>query len=279
MTASFAFLRFAPSSPLPRAGILAAATAVAMALSGCASGTDPALQDARAAVQAARTDPEVREHAPLPLQEAEEALARAERASEGDDAEREEVEHLAYLTRQRVAIARASATEAQHQAEIAALGDRRGDIVLQARNQEILELQRQLRELQAERTERGLVVTLGDVLFEVDRANLTPGAQVELQRLAAFLEEQPDRRVLIEGHTDNTGSADYNLQLSRLRAEAVRDFLVLNGVAPDRIRAEGYGETRPEAPNDTAAGRQQNRRVEIVILDEGTPFPVAAFGG
>jgi OOP family OmpA-OmpF porin len=73
--------------------------------------------------------------------------------------------------------------------------------------------------------------------------------------------------VVIEGHTDNTGSPDYNLRLSQLRADSVRSFLIANGIAPLRMQAIGFGETRPEAPNDNAAGRQQNRRVEIVIQD------------
>jgi OmpA-OmpF porin, OOP family len=82
---------------------------------------------------------------------------------------------------------------------------------------------------------------------------------------------------MIEGHTDNSGSSEYNLQLSQLRAQSVESFLLGSGVPPDRIRAIGYGETRPEAPNDSATGRQQNRRVEIVILNAGESF--AGVGG
>jgi outer membrane protein OmpA-like peptidoglycan-associated protein len=123
--------------------------------------------------------------------------------------------------------------------------------------------------LRAERTDRGLVVTLEDVLFEVNGAELQPGAQVEMLRLVDYLKRNPDHNILIEGHTDNTGSSEYNLQLSQLRAQSVESYLVASGVPAERIRAVGYGETRPEAPNDTASGRQQNRRVEIVILDAG----------
>ena len=92
---------------------------------------------------------------------------------------------------------------------------------------------------------------------------------VQLLRLVEFLKLNPDRKVLIEGHTDSIGSSEYNLQLSLLRAELVQSFLVGNGLPADRITAIGYGETRPEAPNDSATGRQQNRRVEVVILDAG----------
>ena len=118
-------------------------------------------------------------------------------------------------------------------------------------------------------TAQGLVVTLEDVLFEVNGADLQPGAQPQLLRLIEFLKLNPDRKVLIEGYTDSIGSPEYNLQLSLLRAESAQSFLVGNGLPADRITAIGYGETRPGAPNESATGRQQNRRVEVVILDAG----------
>jgi OmpA-OmpF porin, OOP family len=96
--------------------------------------------------------------------------------------------------------------------------------------------------------------------------------------VAEYLKRNADRKILIEGHTDNTGSLEYNLQLSQLRAQFVESFLVGNGAPADRIRAIGYGKTRPEAPNDSATGRQQNRRVEIVILDAGQSFAGVAGG-
>lgn len=131
------------------------------------------------------------------------------------------------------------------------------------------QLEQRLSEIKAKETKRGYVVTLGDILFEIDKADLTAGGMQNLLRLAAFLKEFPDREVAIEGHTDSTGSEAYNLDLSQRRAESVRRFLIKNGIAPDRIMARGYGEVYPVAPNDTAAGRQHNRRVEIVILRAG----------
>jgi outer membrane protein OmpA-like peptidoglycan-associated protein len=110
-----------------------------------------------------------------------------------------------------------------------------------------------------------LVLTLGDILFETGRADLRPGALRQLYPLVTFLHKYPERQVLIEGHTDNVGSASSNLELSQRRAEAVRDFLLHNGVNPAQVTARGYGETAPVASNTTAAGRQQNRRVEIVV--------------
>ena len=126
-----------------------------------------------------------------------------------------------------------------------------------------------MQQLRAKQTAQGLVVTLEDVLFEVNGADLQPGAQPQLLRLVEFLKLNPDRKVLIEGYTDSIGSSEYNLQLSLLRAESAQSFLVGNGLPADRITAIGYGDTRPEAPNDSATGRQQNRRVEVVILDAG----------
>jgi len=130
-------------------------------------------------------------------------------------------------------------------------------------------LQEELAELQAKETERGIVLTLGDVLFDVDEATLKAGATQSLARLVRFLKEYPDRQVLVEGHTDSTGTEEYNLGLSQRRADSVVQFLTLNGVAPERAIATGYGQTYPVAGNETAEGRQLNRRVEIVILDPG----------
>ena len=131
------------------------------------------------------------------------------------------------------------------------------------------QLEDELAGLKAQQTERGLVLTLGDVLFEVDRAELRASAVRGFSKLVTFLRDHPEREVLIEGHTDSTGSDSYNLDLSRRRAGAVQDFLVQNGVNSERLTVIGYGETYPVASNDTNDGRQQNRRVELVILREG----------
>jgi OmpA-OmpF porin, OOP family len=221
-------------------------TLASIGVAGCSTGPNPEVLRAQAAVQEAGADPMVAKNAPAALRDAEQALVQVEQAQrEGLDDE--EVDHLAYLAEQKAGIARAQAVEQSSQGQL-------------------------LEELRARRTARGLVVTLEDVLFEVNGADLQPGAQVELLRLVEYLRRNPDQKVLIEGHTDSTGSSDYNLRLSQLRADSVESYLIGNGLARDRIRAAGYGETRPEAPNDSATGRQQNRRVEIVILDGGEGF-------
>ena len=226
-------------------------TAGSVVLAGCASGPDPQVARAQAAVQSARDDQLVQAYAPMTLREAEQILTRAQ-AADADGMDQQEVDHLAYLAEQEAAIAQFRALEEHSQQQLANADE---------------QIARKLERLRAERTNRGVVITLEDVLFEVNGAQIRPGAQSELARLGEFLRENPDSTVLVEGHTDHTGSPDYNLQLSRLRAQSVRDFLVAQGVASLRVQAIGFGETRPEAPNDTATGRQQNRRVEIVIQD------------
>lgn len=132
------------------------------------------------------------------------------------------------------------------------------------------DLQRQISELNARETDRGLVVTLGDVLFATGRAELNGGVPSNLGKLAVFLDRYSDRTVLIEGHTDNVGNAAANQNLSLRRANSVQSFLVERGVGANRLVASGKGETDPVASNDSSTGRQQNRRVEVIISHTAT---------
>lgn len=131
-------------------------------------------------------------------------------------------------------------------------------------------LETELADLKLKRTERGLVLTLGDVLFDTGAATLKPGAYSSLDRLATVLKEQPDRKVLIEGHTDNVGSDQNNLSLSERRAQAVQTSLTQRGVDRSQITSLGKGENFPIASNDDAGGRQSNRRVELIFTDGTT---------
>jgi outer membrane protein OmpA-like peptidoglycan-associated protein len=133
--------------------------------------------------------------------------------------------------------------------------------------QQVADLQSQVDALQARPTDRGLVLTLGDALFSSGRAELQPGGDAHLGRLVVFLNKYPNRTVVIEGYTDSVGNNDYNLGLSERRAGAVRAYLLDQGVSSARMTASGKGASDPVASNDTAAGRQQNRRVEVVISD------------
>lgn len=159
--------------------------------------------------------------------------------------------------------AREDAAAARDEAELARLDTETARL-------ESADLQRQIEELNARETDRGLVVTLGDLLFETGRAELKGGATSNLDKLVVFLGEYPDRTVLIEGHTDDVGSDDSNLGLSKRRADAVRSYLAGRGVEATRLSSTGLGEGTPIAGNDTATGRQQNRRVEIIISNAAT---------
>lgn len=132
-------------------------------------------------------------------------------------------------------------------------------------------LQQQLTDLRAQPTDRGALVTLGDVLFEFNRADIKATGHNELRKLADFLKSHPDRQVLIEGHTDALGSNSYNENLSRRRAEAVANALFALGVASPQVTAVGYGESYPVAANNSDTNRALNRRVEVYISDSDQP--------
>jgi len=254
-----------------------------LSLASCATTEQPgALQDARNKYEQAKKDERVNQHASVALFEAEKALNRATDAWENDEDE-EVVDHLAYIAQQRVEIAQAEAQQRSAQQEVVALGEQREKILIslreaeaqkargeaEAAKQELQRLEASLSQLQAntKQTARGTVVTLGDVLFPTNQAVLQPGAQRNLIPLAQFLKEYPERQVVIEGHTDAVGDSTYNEQLSEKRADAVKTFLITQGVDPGRIQARGLGENFPVASNDTSSGRQQNRRVDIVIAN------------
>ncbi len=132
----------------------------------------------------------------------------------------------------------------------------------------IAQQEMQLKELNAKETERGMVITLSDVLFSTNKSDLQSGGLRDLQKLADFLKQFPQQKVLVEGYTDNIGSDSLNNELSDRRANAVRTTLVNMQINMDRVATHGYGEKFPVASNDTAAGRQLNRRVEIILSDD-----------
>ena len=165
-------------------------------------------------------------------------------------------------------LAQSDAAQAQRQAQQAQLDAANAQRQTQEAQAHAAQLEAQLAELAAKKTARGMVITLGDVLFGTDLSRLTADGMRSAQKLANVLQQNPQRNVLIEGFADSTGAANYNQGLSERRASAVRTALLEMGVARERIDMRGYGESFPVATNDSAASRQLNRRVEIVLSDD-----------
>jgi len=158
-----------------------------------------------------------------------------------------------------------------HEADLAKSDAQTAQLAANASQQQASLLQRQLEILQARPTDRGLVLTLGDTLFATGKSELKSGATVNLDRLSAFMAEYPQRTAAIEGFTDSMGSEEYNQDLSQRRADSVKGYLVGQGVETARLSSAGRGENSPVADNESASGRQQNRRVEVVISQAVTP--------
>lgn len=261
------------------------------------------LEQTRSEYLAAQSNPNVASFAPLEMKQADAAMARAIAASNERDSS-EKVDNLAYLAKQSIALAQEKAKQKLAESNIASAGKERDQIRInqrtneadqanaraeqsklaaQATQNEMAEAQRmtqaaqasaaqmeaQLTEMEAKKTDRGMVITLGDVLFGTDLARLNPDGMRTAQKLAAVLQQNPQRTVLVEGFADSTGTTTHNQQLSERRATAVRSALEELGVARERITIHGYGEMHPVAANDTDENRQLNRRVEIVLSDGG----------
>jgi outer membrane protein OmpA-like peptidoglycan-associated protein len=258
----------------------------ALALAACASAPrqNAALDTARVQVSAAEADPNVLKYDPADLAIARTDLDRAEAAAtRRKDAE---IAQPAYLAAQTARLAQARAAARADDARIVqgrAEQDRirlaetrareanaarleREQAAQQARAaRQAAQLQADIEDLRATKTDRGLMLTLDDTLFDAGRASLNRRANPELDRLAGFLDEHPDRRAEIEGFTDNVGSDAHNQDLSERRAESVKAALVNRGIDPGRIATAGYGKEYPVASNSDSGGRQLNRRVEVVI--------------
>lgn len=277
--------------------------ALALGMAGCATvpKDNLALDNARTAVQSAESDPNVQKYAALDLQAARNELAEADAASVRRD--ERAIAQPAYMATQTAHLAQLRATAKADDARVAAGQADRDQIQLKARNREVnsaltarddatqraasadaardqatqeaAALQVELDALKAKPTDRGLVLTLGDVLFETSKAELSPGASRNLDQLVRFLTDHPERRVEIDGFTDSVGTDSFNLDLSQRRADTVRAVLVSRGIDPSRIATRGYGKDYGIASNADAGGRQLNRRVEIVIGGEDGAAVVA----
>ena len=281
------------------------AAGLVVMLAGCASRDMlPELASARSDVQAAGRDPLTVKAGAVRLQAAQKSLTAAEEAF-ADHKDVEVVRQLSYSASRNAQIAREQGGEASARAAIDSGEANRNRVVLASRTAEADDardaaaanarvaqanakqatdamdessrLKKELADLQAKPTERGMVLTLGDVLFDTGASTLRSGTANELDRVAQFLVANSGIRVIVEGHTDSRGSDAYNQGLSERRAGAVLNSLVRTaGVDSRRIRAVGLGEAYPVASNVGAAGQQQNRRVEILFSDAGGAFPPGA---
>jgi outer membrane protein OmpA-like peptidoglycan-associated protein len=274
---------------------------LAIAATACSSLPDRVepVERARASIDEVSREPLAGRVASEELAAARDALAAADEALE----ERQPLpltEHRAYVAQRYADISRELVSEARAREEVGRADAERNRIIAESRarqaeaaqreleiqtriaaeqaraaqeaEQRAQDLERELEQLEARDTDRGLVLTLGDILFETGQATLTPGSMTTIDRLAQFMRDYPERSVRIEGHTDAAGDDAANQALSERRAAAVRSELMGRGVDAARIATAGYGETRPIASNDSAAGRLQNRRIEIVLSDEQGAF-------
>lgn len=226
--------------------------ALGLGLAACADNPNPDLEKARADFTALQNNPKASQWANAETSDASAALDRADKAYRNGD-KAEQVSHFAYLLQRRVDLA--NATIELRQAE-----------ENQRVKAKILDI--------AKQTARGEVVTFGDVLFAVGKADVNNAAFVNLQKLADYLKQNAERQVLIEGFTDSTGSDSLNLKLSQDRADAVARELVNRGVDFKRITTRGYGKAFPVASNSNASDRALNRRVEVTISNDNKPVPV-----
>ncbi|HEY0061849.1 MAG TPA: OmpA family protein [Telluria sp.] len=283
--------------------------ASAILLGACSSmpTTTPMLDQARGDFVAANNNPAVSSYAPLEFKQASDALEAANAAA----ARRESldtIDKLAYIAKQKIATAQELAKQKSAEANIANAGRERDQVRLEARTAEAerakadaaaanaqaaaaqgqvadaearareaqaraASLEAMMSDLQAKKTERGMIVTIGDVLFATGQATLTPAGMSNLRKLADALAQNPERTVLVEGFTDSVGGTAYNQSLSERRAAAVRAALLGMGVDERRVAMKGYGEAYPVAPNDNASNKQLNRRVEIVVSNSSAPIP------
>ncbi|HEX5344855.1 MAG TPA: OmpA family protein [Duganella sp.] len=288
--------------------LMPAAFAVSVLFAACSSTptTTSQLDQARGDFLAAQNNPSVAANAPLEFKAAADALDRANAAAAKKES-LNEIDKLAYIAKQKIATAQEAARAKQAEADVANAGRQRDEIRLEARTAEANQaranaerakaeadaakaqadaaassardeaaknaaLQQQLADLQAKQTERGVIITLSDVLFNVDRAELSAEGMRTVQKVADVLMQEPQSVVLVEGFTDSTGSSQHNLELSQRRAESVRSALVGLGVPSGKIGTRGYGEAYPVASNADAGSRQLNRRVEIVLSQNGAPI-------
>jgi len=241
-------------------------------LSACASTmvTSDRQVELRNKLTTLQTDPVLSRYAPEARAEAEAAVNKVEQPQISTQV----TFHNDFVAHRKIEIAEARAREAYLLEQQKAISASSADARLASRtaeadaaNRRAAQLSAELAALNAKPSPRGMVITLGDVLFANGQSTLNPGTDSNLSKLFDFLINNPDRKLLIEGHTDSVGSAQSNMMLSQSRAQSVFGYLISRGISANRLSMQGLGESSPVSTNASAEGRQQNRRVEITVLN------------
>ncbi|MBW4653818.1 MAG: OmpA family protein [Kaiparowitsia implicata GSE-PSE-MK54-09C] len=248
---------------------LSVVSLLALAIAGCGSTPENAeLLAARTQYEKLKEKPDAYTLAALETRDAFAALAKADMLS-NQDRTAPAVEQAAYLASSKINLAEQTIILRKAEAEIQGLDAERTKVRLDVRTAQLKALQ----EMNAKKTERGTVVTFGDVLFDTGKAELRSGSLYKLQQLASYLRDNPNRRIRVEGFTDSVGEDSFNQRLSERRADAVSFALQSLGVTPERILTAGYGKEYPVASNASSDSRQLNRRVEVIISADGSGIP------
>jgi outer membrane protein OmpA-like peptidoglycan-associated protein len=232
-----------------------------------------AAEQARLSAEQARADQQRRAQAEADQRAADQARMQAEQAKAQADQARLAAEQAAARAAQEKASADAARADALRQQQLLQAETDRAHQDVQKAEAEKAALRERIRQqlntiLETRETARGLIVNISDVLFDFNKYTLKPGAREKLAKVSGILLAHPGLKIQVEGHTDSVGSEEYNQKLSESRAGEVRNYLTGQGVPPDTVTAVGFGKTQPVASNDTAEGRQRNRRVELVVSGE-----------
>lgn len=245
---------------------LSAVSILALLMAGCAAPPlNSHLEQAHEQFSALQSKPQSSTLAALETRDAFNALNKADIASNRDRRD-PAIDQLAYLASQKIDLAEQTILGRQAEANLKNIAAERTQVQLDVRTQQLKALQ----DLKAKKTDRGQVITFGDVLFDTGKADLKYGSQRNFQQLADFLVNNPERKVRVEGFTDTVGSDELNQRLSERRANSVAEALAQLGVSNNRLITAGYGKQYPIADNSSSHGRQLNRRVEVIVSNTDT---------
>ncbi len=267
-----------------RHSMIIAVAASSLLLSACASTPPESLVELKQKLDSLESNEQTNRFAPVALKEAQDQVRTTESAWNKDNEAL--YDHELYLAERYIEIAEQETERGEVQAKLGNTSERRKEMILSQQEKEMERARLEAREakeklealktemenVKAEQTDRGLILTMGDVLFALNSAELQPGGEKNIEKLANFMHENVETQVTVEGFTDSLGSEQYNEKLSEKRAQSVVDLLEASNIDSSRLNIKAYGERYPVATNDTAAGRQQNRRVQLVINNQSDRY-------